>query len=285
MSGAVHINGELHDLFMVSNQMKINFILETSQEYFCNWLEDFTRDAPNKNFPTEKGRISLQRARPAPYGFSGNRYMYMEGHYFAPAKDGSETVYLSMSIDFQIISLNQDRIEIVAECSQPAVEGYFQFLLGEISKRWSPIKSSEQRISELHEVVLNGFSELKQSQSTLINIQEKLSQVFGAIQNGQIEQSEMNRTLDAVRRALRYMQKQDITLSKEVTEQVRQANEIVDSKIDLQQKIELTIPILPLFLSYKAEFGVAVDFDLESLYKEIQATLLSLMKKSSKHGD
>ena len=36
------------------------------------------------------------------------------------------------------------------------------------------------------------------------------------------------------------MQKQDTALSKEVADQVRKANEIVDSKIDLQQKVELT---------------------------------------------
>jgi hypothetical protein len=41
---------------------------------------------------------------------------------------------------------------------------------------------------------------------------------------------------------------------------------------------------LPLFLNYKAEFGIASDVDLENLYNEIQARLLSLMEKSSKHG-
>jgi len=265
--------------------MKINFIIETSQEYFCNWLEDFTRDAPYKSFPTEKGHISLQTARPAQYGYSSNRYMRMEGYYYTPPKNDSQTVYpISSVIEFKIIPLNQSRIEIVAECSQSVVEDYFQFLLGEISKRWSPINNSEQQISELQVAVMNGFSELKQGQSTLINIQEKLSQVLDAIHDGQIEQGEMNQTLDAVRRVLRYMQKQNTALSKEVTEQVRTANEIVDSKIDLQQKVELTIPILPLFLNYKATFGVASDVDLENLYTEIQTILLSLMEKSSKHG-
>jgi hypothetical protein len=265
--------------------IKTNFIIETSQEYFCNWLQDFTRDAPYKNFPTEKGSICLQTARPAQYGYSGNRYMRMEGYYLTAPKDDSQTAYpISSIIEFKIIPLNQNRIEIVAECSQPVVESYFQILLEEIGKRWSPTKSSEQQISELQEVVSNGFSELKQSQSTLINIQEKLSQVLDAIHDGHIEQGEMNRTLDAVRRALKYMQKQDTALSKEVVEQVRKANEIVDSKIDLQQKVELTIPILPLFLNYKAEFGIASDVDLENLYNEIQARLLSLMEKSSKHG-
>jgi hypothetical protein len=270
---------------MLNVQMKINLIVETSQEYFCNWLEDFTRDAPYKNFPTEKGFISLQTARPAQYGYSGNRNMRMEGYYLTLPKDGSQTAYpISSVIEFKIIPLNQNRIEIVAECSQPVVEIYFQFLLGEIGKRWSPITSSEQQISELQEAVVNGFSELNQSQNTLINIQEKLSQVLDAIHYGQIEQGEMDRTLDAIRRALRYMQRQDITLSKEVLGEVRKANEIVDSKIELQQKVELTIPILPLFLNYKAEFGVASDVDLDNLYNEIQSRLLSLMDKSTKHN-
>ena len=173
--------------------IKTNFIIETSQEYFCNWLQDFTRDAPYKNFPTEKGSISLQTARPAQYGYSGNRYMRMEGYYLTAPKDDSQTAYpISSVIEFKINPLNQNRIEIVAECSQPVVESYFRILLEEIGKRWSPTKSSEQQISELQEVVSNGFSELKQSQSTLINIQEKLTQVLDAIHDGQIEQGEMN---------------------------------------------------------------------------------------------
>jgi hypothetical protein len=265
--------------------MKTNFIIDTSQEYFCNWLEDFTRDAPYKNFPTEKGYISLQTARPAQYGYSGNRYMRMEGYYLTPKDGESQTAYpLSSIVEFKIIPLNQNRIEIAAECSQPVVEVYFQLLLEEISKRWSPVKNPERQILELQEAVADGFSELKQGQNTLINIQGRLTQILDAIHDGQIEQGEISRTLDAIRRALRFMQKQDSNLSKEMTEQVKKANEIVDSKIDLQQKVELTIPILPLFLSYKAEFGVGNDVEIENLYTEIQTRLLLLMEKSSKGG-
>ena len=264
--------------------MKTNLIIETSQEYFCNWLEDFTRDAPSKNFPTEKGSISIQIARPAQFGFSGNRFMRMEGYYLTAPKDGSQTAYpISSVIEFKVIPLNQNRIEIVAECSQPVVESYFQFLLVKIVERWKSIKSSEQQISDLQEAVMNGFSELKQSQSTLVSIQEDFSQVLDAIHNGQIEQGEMNLTLDAVRRAIKFMQKQNTTLSKELKEQVTKASEIVESKIDLRQKVELTIPILPLLLNYKAEFGIASDVDLINLYSESKTRLLSLMEKFSKH--
>jgi hypothetical protein len=265
--------------------MKTNFIIETSQEYFCNWLEDFTRNAPDKQFPTQKGHIALQRARPAQYGYSGNRYMRMEGYYLTPQKDGSETAYLISSvIEFKIIPLNQTRIEIVAECTQPVVEVYFQLLLDEIIKRWAPAKNSDRQISELQEAITTGFSELRQSQNILLKIQERLSQISGAIHDGQIEQGEIARTLDAIRRALRFMQKQDSNLSKEVAEKVIEASGIIDSKLDLQQKVELTIPILPLFLSYKAEFGIDNDVDLENLSAEIQARLLSLAEKSSSKG-
>jgi len=266
--------------------MRINLIIETSQEFFCNWLEDFTKDAPYKNFPTEKGHISLQTARPAQYGYSGNRYMRIEGYYItAPIGDSQKAYPISSVIEFKIIPINQNRIEIVAECSQPVVENYFQFLLGEINKRWLPINSSEQQILDLQEAVVNGFSELKQGQSILKNIQEKLSQVSEAVHGGHIEQGEMNRTLDAIRRALRYMQKQDTVLSKEDAEQVTKAKEIVDSKIDLKQKVELTIPILPLFLNYKAELGVANNVDLGNLFAEVQSRLHILIEKSSKHGN
>ncbi|MDP2161801.1 MAG: hypothetical protein Q8K02_15060, partial [Flavobacterium sp.] len=229
--------------------MKTNFIINTSQEFFCNWIRDFTLDASQRDFPTEKGYISLQQARLHQKGYSGSFYMCMHGHYVTPPIGDAQTAYpIDSVIEFKIIPLDQNRIEIFSECSQSVVESYYIFILEEISKRWIQIQGSEKQISEIQQAVMNSLIEIQQSQKTLINIEEKISKVIEAIHNGQMKQGEMIRTLDAIRRALKYLQKEKLNLSDNDKGHINQSNEIINSKIDIQQKIELTLPILPLFL-------------------------------------
>lgn len=112
------------------------FFLDTSADYFVTWLRDYTRAAPYRDFPTEKGRINLQSAQPA-YRPAGPTEMVMDGFYIAPSGDDSERgTHLHRLISFKIVPLGHGRTEVIAECRQPVVMDYFQELLREIGRRW-----------------------------------------------------------------------------------------------------------------------------------------------------
>ena len=66
--------------------------------------------------------------------------------------------------------------------------------------------------------------------------------------------------MDSIRRALKRIQ--EIGLPVDDEDLVRSLDQIyhaVNSDLPFQQKLELSIPIVPLLLQYKIELGAAVD--------------------------
>ncbi len=116
---------------------KMTFIINTEAAYFANWLEKYTADAPNESFPTDKGRIGLQRARRSTRYVSSN-VMAMDGYYIYPNDDGtSERAWpVSELIRFEMTPLSQNRTDVTSECNQWVVLPYFCRLLGAVAERW-----------------------------------------------------------------------------------------------------------------------------------------------------
>lgn len=261
--------------------MKLTLFVDAHQDFFCNWLEDFTRDASDYSFPTEKGRISVQRAiRANAYG--GTFYMKMEGFYIVPTGDKAETAYpISEVIRFKIIPLTPSRIEVVAECGQPVTQEYFLYLLTQISRRWPQPSDIIQQLAEARSAIQAALVNIQESQ---VNISSKidelesqsLAQIKAAINQGRIEQGEMARLLDAIRRVIRYVQQDSEQYSGELIEQVSKAQDAVNSTLSVQEKLELTLPLLPFFLNYKVELGTDSRIDLEALHSEVRQRWLAL---------
>lgn len=254
--------------------MKITLFIDAPSDFFCNWLEDFTRNAPDHSFPTEKGRITAQRAtRSQVYG--GYLLMKMEGFY-SVRTDDIETLYpISEVIRFKIIPLTPNRIEVLAECSQPVAQEYFLNLLTEMSRRWPQPPDIAYQLAEANAALQTALADIQQSQASIFSklgeLESKsLAQIQAAIHQGRIEQGEMVRVLDAIRRVIRFMQQDALRDNQELVEQANKAQDAVDSELSVQKKLELTIPLLPIFLNYKVELGTGSRIDLEALYSEVK---------------
>jgi hypothetical protein len=97
----------------------------------------------------------------------------------------------------------------------------------------------------------------------------KLNRVLTAVHQGRIEQGEVLRTLDAIRRVIRYNQALDSEQCGEIRDLSKKANKAIKSRMSVNQKLELTLPLLPAFLNYKFEVVKGSELDLEILRSEI----------------
>jgi hypothetical protein len=57
----------------------------------------------------------------------------------------------------------------------------------------------------------------------------------------------------------------------------------VESKLRVQQKLELAIPLVPMFLDYKIELELGSEIDLNSVREELQHSWLKLIRKYIDH--
>mgnify|MGYP005844859309 CR=1 FL=1 len=120
----------------------LTLLANTELTYITNWLEQYTRTVWLHSFPTEKGRITLQRCR------TEQRYGYhlaiIGGFYIvANEKENTETAWPQSSvIEFKLTPLSDNRTEIEARCHQPLVAPYFLELLVEMAKRWPEAKQT-----------------------------------------------------------------------------------------------------------------------------------------------
>jgi hypothetical protein len=115
---------------------RVEIILKTTFNEFAAWLARHTEDVYGKSFPTEAGWVSLEAARP-PNTFGDTRFIQMLGHYAMLDKDGNAKSYLQGAmIQFEVLRLSQERIEVQVTCSQPVLMSYFDNLLSGIARHW-----------------------------------------------------------------------------------------------------------------------------------------------------
>jgi hypothetical protein len=95
-----------------------------------------------------------------------------------------------------------------------------------------------------------------------------LNAILQEVQEGRIEHSTLTRMLDATRRALKHMQNMSLSVNdKELEKSLADIYQAVNSNLTLHEKLELSLPIIPLLLEYKVELGTGVD--LEEVWKEL----------------
>jgi len=91
------------------------------------------------DFPTDKGRITLNRAR-APYRITGPTWIDMDGFHIWLFAEGTERAQpLWGLIRFKVIPLDS-RTEIIAECNETVLMAYFEGMLAEIGECWPETK-------------------------------------------------------------------------------------------------------------------------------------------------
>ena len=156
-----------------------------------------------------------------------------------------------------------------------------------VSMSETNLQKVESHLNDIKETLEVEFGNIKLGLATLYQYLNRtyrlqLEQILKIMHNGAIEQGEMIRTLDAIRRSLRAMQKTNTELESEIQSIITKANTVIDSKLTLQQKIELTLPILPYILDYKVELGAGSDADINSTLAEIKERWLSLVELTKK---
>ena len=144
------------------------------------------------------------------------------------------------------------------------------------------------QLSEIKQTLDAGFKDIKRGQAVLYrhvskDYNEPLKQIIEAVKTNRIEQIEMAHTLKTIRRALRVMQMTESRLGSEIRELVKFANNTaVENKLRLEQRLEYTLPIIPIFLDYKVELATGSEVDLNAVINEVKErwqSLLTLVKK------
>jgi len=115
--------------------------LNTSATLFAQWLADYTRMIPHRDFPTQKGTLTLQSIK-SPLSIQSPTTLTMDTLYIVQKKDkDSEMAWpICAAITFRVIPLSNERVEVQVKCHQPAVADYFRELLDGIKQRW-PVKN------------------------------------------------------------------------------------------------------------------------------------------------
>jgi len=119
---------------------EITLFLNTAPRHFADWLEKHTLMIHGSDFPTERGRIALQRARSTGLWEKPSK-VTLEGIYITAGEDDqSEKAFpIGECIRFDLLELAPPpaaRIEVSARCGQPVVLDYFRELLSRIAERW-----------------------------------------------------------------------------------------------------------------------------------------------------
>ncbi|MBD3305483.1 hypothetical protein GF348_03845 [candidate division KSB3 bacterium] len=128
-------------------------------------------------------------------------------------------------------------------------------------------------IDEMHLDFTRRIDDLKQGQSAIYHrigreSQLTLNSILKEIQQGRVEQGQLQRTVNSIRLALKRVQNQGLPVDhKELEKALDDIYRAINSNLTFQQKVELSIPIIPLLLDYKIELGAGIELD--SVWEEL----------------
>lgn len=137
----------------------------------------------------------------------------------------------------------------------------------------------QDNLTDLRQAVLARFDTSEQTiiaavieqldQSQLITVQS----VLDAVEAGLIPTGELQETLAAVQHVLAGIQQRQVALFEPtVASEVKHLAEVIDApKLDLRHKLKITLPIIPLFLSYEGEAELESGLNLEAAWQRLVA--------------
>jgi hypothetical protein len=120
-----------------------------------------------------------------------------------------------------------------------------------------------------------GVDDLKRGQAALYRrvdraYRDDLERILAAVHQGRMEQGEMQATLQALRRAMGAVMQRGLPMDAELRAAVADLTEAVESSLGLEQKLELSLPLIPTFLAYKLELAVDSETDLHDVWDELR---------------
>jgi hypothetical protein len=159
---------------------------------------------------------------------------------------------------------------------EPRVEQHFAAPTRTIEGDWKTlIAQVSARLEGLSAQLGQGVADLKRGQATLYRqvdqaYRDDLARILVAVQQGRLEQGEMQRAMDAIRRAMRAVMARGLPMDDELRAAVADLTEAVESSLRLERKLELTLPLVPLLLDYKIELGVESEVDLHDVWETLR---------------
>lgn len=106
-----------------------------------------------------------------------------------------------------------------------------------------------------------------------------VGQVMDAADSGSVSPDEIRETLAAVRQALTKIEQRSTSAGGAAPDDARHAAELIGQPhLDTAHKLKLTVPIIPLLLSYEGEVGIEAGVNLKEL-KEAWGRLVSKVRR------
>jgi len=131
-----------------------------------------------------------------------------------------------------------------------------------------------RRLDEMEEVLSGKLNTLKRGQLLIYkrvkpHDQETIEAILTEVRQNRIEQGELQRILDAIRRTLKHIQVAGLPVDdKEIEDTLAEIYKEIVSGLGLQQQLELSLPVIPFLLEYKVALDAGVD--LGAIWKELK---------------
>lgn len=169
---------------------------------------------------------------------------------------------------------------------EPDQQRRFFFVLHQIFARSQDLdlmtaKAIQAELADIQKTVETGFSDMRQGQSDLLaQINRENRQLTEAIleriQLGRIEQAEMASVVNATARLLQLLRAESELWNAQMLSTIEQANNAIEGELDLHNKLELTLPIIPFLLAYKIELDGIIGADVSAALGTFQRLLKNL---------
>jgi len=176
--------------------------------------------------------------------------------------------------DFQAVSAALWEAQPIGD--EARIEQYFAAPAGTTQGSWEALMAQvTARLDDLSAQLGQGVEDLKRGQTALYRrvdraYRDDLARILTAVQQGRLEQGEMQATLDALRRAMRTLMERGLPMDVELRAAIAGLTEAVESNLSLERKLELSLPLIPPFLEYKIELAVDTMVDLHDVWDELR---------------
>ena len=130
-----------------------------------------------------------------------------------------------------------------------------------------------QRIDDMHRDLGNKIEVLTRQQAIIysqltIENRAAVNAISELLQRQAIAQGQMNSTVDAIRRALKFIANKSLPqVGDDIKRSLDDTYASMNRTTDLQQQLEIALPVIPLLMQYKITLGAGVY--LEAVWKEL----------------
>jgi molybdopterin converting factor small subunit len=139
------------------------------------------------------------------------------------------------------------------------------------------LEEIEDNLKELRKTLLARFDASEQVIISAIVQQLDLNQlatvqsILGEIETHSVPENELQETLSAIQQALLEIRQTGLYDSQMVSEAKDISEMVDDPKLDVTHKLKVSVPIIPLILTYETEVELKSGLNLEAAWQRLKA--------------